>query len=604
MSKSAPVTADTQQIAQNTAAKKTSWRRVWQFVKPYRWVLLIAVLGVTLDAAVQGAFALLLQHILDDVFGRHDPFYIRVIPWAIVGLFLLRGIGNYIGTYGVNWVGRRVIMDIRERVFKKYLTLPAHFFDSHPAANLMARMTFDIEQMSLGVSRAVIVIARDFLTIIFLLAVMFYQSVELTLIVFAIVPLVAWIIAYVNKRFRQISHRIQQSVSGVSEVVEEVVRGQKEVRIYGGQEDELRRFNRVNNDNRRFNLKVVSIQAASSSLVQFLAACALAVIIYFATRPGQIDQITPGAFMSFISAMLALIPPLKRLSDISSTVQRTLAAADSVFYILDQASEKDSGDKPAPESGLSLRFNDVKLNYPDGTEALKGVNLDVPAGSVVALVGQSGSGKSSLVSLVPRFYDPTEGTVTINGTDIREYSLESLRDRMAYVGQNVVLFNDSVANNIAYGSPGQYSVEDIREAARKANALEFIENLPQGFDTAIGENGARLSGGQRQRLAIARAILKDAPILLLDEATSALDTRSERAIQEALQKVMKNRTTLVVAHRLSTIENADKVVVFDAGQVAEQGTHEELLLSGGLYAQLHALQHRHTDETALAVDPE
>lgn len=584
------MSSDSQKITEKTATKGTTWRRVWGFVRPYRWALLLAVFGVALDAAVQGAFALLLQHILDDVFGRRDPFYIRIIPWTIVGLFLLRGIGSYVGTYGVNWVGRRVIMDIRDKVFRKYLSLPARFFDSHPAANLMARMTFDIEQMSLGVSHAVIVIARDLLTILFLLGVMFYQSVQLTLVVFAIVPLVAWIIAYVNKRFRQISHRIQQSVSGVNEVVEEVVRGQKEVRIYGGQTDELKRFERVNNDNRRFNLKITSTQAASSSLVQFLAACALAVIIYFATRPGHIDQISPGSFMSFISAMLALIPPLKRLSDISSTVQRTLAAADSVFYILDQDSEKDSGTRQLPEGPLSVQFENVSLCYPGGTRALRAIDLSIPAGSVVALVGQSGSGKSSLVGLVPRFYDPSEGHVTINGVDLREYRLSDLRDHLAYVGQNVVLFNDTVANNIAYGSHGKYSREAVREAARKANALEFIEALPEGFDTFIGENGARLSGGQRQRLAIARAILKDAPILILDEATSALDTRSERAIQDALRQVMKNRTTLVVAHRLSTIESADKVVVFDAGRIAEAGSHQELLSRGGLYAQLHALQ--------------
>ncbi len=589
---------DSQQISSQTAAKGTSWRRVWRFVQPYRWVLLLAVFGVALDAAVQGAFALLLQYILDDVFGRRDPFYIRLVPWTIVGLFFLRGVGNYIGTYGVNWVGRRVIMDIRNRLFRKYLSLPAHFFDRHPAANLMARMTFDIEQMSLGVSRAVIIVARDFLTIVFLLGVMFYQSARLTLIVFAIVPLVAWVIAYVNRRFRQISHRIQQSVSGVSEVVEEVVRGQKEVRIYAGQLDEAERFSRVNNDNRRFNLKIASIQAASSSLVQFLAACALAVIVYFATRPGQIDQITPGSFMSFISAMLALIPPLKRLSDISSTVQRTLAAADSVFYVLDQESEKDGGKHELKERSLNLRFDNVSLDYPDGTRALDGVTLEVPAGSVVALVGQSGSGKSSLVSLVPRFYDPSGGRVCINGRDIRDYRLDSLRSQMAYVGQNVVLFNDTVAKNIAYGGMKNHSMEDLIEAARKANALEFIEKLPQGFETPVGENGARLSGGQRQRLAIARAILKDAPILLLDEATSALDTRSERAIQDALQQVMKDRTTIVVAHRLSTIENADKVVVFENGRIAEEGAHNELLRRGGLYAQLHALQYHKnvTDE--------
>lgn len=570
--------------------QKTSFSRVWKYATVYKLIIFVSVMGVMLDALVQGGFALMLEKMLDDVFTQHNPYYIKIVPWVIVGMFFLRGVGHYVGTYGMSWVGRKIIADIRQQVFNKYLTLPTSFFDKQSSASLISRMTFDIEMMSMGIANTVIVLARDLLTIIAFLGVMFYQSVSLTLIVFAMLPIVAMIIAYVNKRFRKIGHRIQNSMTGVSEVVEEVVKGQKVVRIFSGQEEESSRFFKVNNQNRYLNMKVVSMRAASSSLVQFIAACALALIVFFATRPVAIDDMTAGKFMSFIAAMLALIPPLKRLADISATLQRTLAAADSVFFILDQDSEEDLGKEKLEANEIGIKFDQLSFAYSDGTQALTDLNLIIKPGQTVAFVGQSGGGKSTLVSLVPRFYPYTSGKLLINNQDINNYTLDSIRDHISYVDQNVVLFNDTVANNIAYGSNKTEDVEKVINAAKQANAHEFIEQLPQGYDTKLGENGTRLSGGQRQRIAIARAILKDAPLLILDEATSALDTESEKFIQAALEKVMVGRTTLVIAHRLSTIENADLVVVMFEGKIAETGTHEQLLSEQGIYSNLYKIQ--------------
>lgn len=570
--------------------QKTSFSRVWQYAKPYKLVLSIAIFGVLLDALVQGTFMLLFEYMIDGAFGAHDKKIIRLLPWVIVIMFVTRGIGNFLGTYGLNWVGRKVIADLRQLVFGKYLTLPTSFFDKETSASLISRMTFDIEMMAMGVSTTVIVIVRDVLTIMALIGVMLYQSVSLTVVVFVLVPIVGLIISYVNKRFRKISHRIQNSMTGVSEVVEEVVKGQKVVRIFAGQKDEIKRFYKVNNQNRYLNMKVIAIRTLSSSTVQILTACALAIIIYFATVPGTIDMWTGGKFMSFIGAMMAMLPPLKRLADSSATIQKTLAAADSVFYIIDQNSEHDISNKQLDAKEISLKFDGLSFNYADGTEALTNINLTIPKGQTVAFVGPSGGGKSTLVNLVPRFYSCTNGQLLINNQDINDYSLDSIRSHIAFVDQNVVLFNDTVANNIAYGFDGDDDFQHIKEAAIKANALDFIEELPNGFDTVLGENGTRLSGGQRQRIAIARAIFKDAPLLILDEATSALDSESEKIIQNAIEKVMIGRTTLVIAHRLSTIENADIVVVMSNGEIAEKGSHTELIALNGIYANLHHIQ--------------
>ena len=570
--------------------KKTSFSRVWQYAKPYKLVLSIAIFGVMLDAVVQGAFMLMFEYLIDDIFDKHNLDYIKILPWVIVFMFVLRGTGNYLATYGLNWVGRKVITDMRQLVFKKYLKLPTSFFDKESSAGLISRMTFDIEMMAMGVSTTVIVLARDLLTILVLLAVMLYQSVSLTLVVFVLLPIVALIISVVNKRFRKISHGIQNSMSGVSEIVEEVVKGQKVVRVFSAQEDEAKRFLKVNNKNRSLNMKVVAIRALSSSIVQILTAVALAIIIYFATVPDAIAEWTGGKFMSFIGAMMAMLPPLKRLADSSSTIQKTLAAADSVFHILDNDSENDEGQKKLEAKEVSIKFENMSFTYEDGTDALKNINLSINQGETVAFVGQSGGGKSTLVNLVPRFYPYSAGKLLINGHDLNDYTLDSLRDHIAFVDQSVVLFNDTVANNIAYGANKTEDLEAIKKAALQANALDFIEELPEGFNTMLGENGTRLSGGQRQRIAIARAILKDAPLLILDEATSALDSESEKLIQTALERVMVGRTTLVIAHRLSTIEKADNVIVMSNGEIAESGNHQQLISKNGIYANLHQIQ--------------
>ena len=570
--------------------KNTSFSRIWQYTKPYKLALSIAILGALLDAMVQGSFMLLFKYMIDDAFGKHDQTIIKLIPWVIVVMFLIRGSANYLSTYGLNWVGRKVIADLRQLVFSKYLRLPSSFFDKQPSATLISRMTFDIEMMAMGVALTVINVIRDVLTILVLIGVMLSQSVQLTVIVFILVPIVGGIIAVLNKRFRKISHRIQNSMSGVSEVVGEVVKGQKIVRIFSGQQDEEKRFYEVNNRNRYLNMKIVSIRALSSSSVQILTAIALALIVYFATVPEAINNWTGGTFMAFISSMMAMLPPLKRMSDSSAMIQKTLAAADSVFYVLDYEAEEDTGIIELDAKEINIEFKDVSFSYDGENQALDNVSLKITNGESVAFVGESGGGKSTLVNLVPRFYSHTTGKLLLNNQDVNDYTLESLRKHISFVDQNVVLFNDTVANNIAYGANKSANLEQVKQAAVQANALDFIEELPNGFDTVIGEDGTRLSGGQRQRIAIARAILKDAPLLILDEATSALDSESEKIIQAALQNVMKGRTTLVIAHRLSTIENADKVVVMSKGGVAEIGTHKNLLQHDGIYAKLHRLQ--------------
>ncbi len=575
----------------NESIHKATFGDLLKYTKPYRWVLLLSLAGAILDAAMQATFAAMLKPILDNGFAGQERAWINIIPVLIIGLFILRSLGNFIAAYGFTWTGRKIVNDLRRQVFNRYLKLPQKFYDEHAAGGLISRITYDVEQIATGVTKNLIQILRESLAIIMFLSVMFYYSAKLAMVALAVFPLVTIIIRLINKRFRRIGFNIQQSVAHITQIVEEAVKGQKIIKIFKGEEDEKRRFNTTIKKNRQLQVKIVATQEITASSVHLMIAIALSSIMYLAAK----SSMTPGTFMAFMTAMLALMPSIRRLSQVFTTIQTTLAAADSVLYILNQPEETDTGQNQLQSDQIAITFNDVSFCYQhqdpsDNTQALKNINLHIKAGEIVALVGASGSGKTSLVNLIPRFHDCTKGQILINGKDSSSYKIDNLRDHIAMVSQEVVLFNDTVRNNIAYGCNQCKNDEEIANAAEKANALTFIKQLPQGFDTILGDDGTRLSGGQRQRIAIARAILKNAPILILDEATSALDTESEKHIQQALKIVMQGRTTLVIAHRLSTVEHADSVVVMDHGEIAERGTHSQLLKQKGVYYQLHKNQ--------------
>lgn len=564
------------------------YRRLLPHARPHWPVALAALAGMLLEAGVAAGFTALMQPLLDDALGARDDSVIRWLPLAIIGLFVARGLGVYIGDYGMAWISRRVIADLRAQVFGRYLVLPSRFFAERASGDVLARLSFQVEQIGQACTEGLKILVLDSLIIAGLLGVMTYYSPQLTLSVLLAGPLIAIVVRLVSKRYRAISRRIQTSVADVTQIGQDVILGEREIKIYGGQRDEAERFSRVNEHNRRQHLKVSATNAMSSALVQILAASSLALVVYVATRPGELERLTPGAFTAFMTAMLAILPSLKRLTSAQALIQRGLAAAESVFEILDQPGERDEGTlAPARVRGeISLR--NVSVRYPGRDDyALQQVSLDIPAGQTVALVGRSGSGKSTLVALLARFIAAESGEVCIDGVPIEQYRLTALREQLALVSQQIVLFNDTIARNIAYGDLRRSDPAAIETAARAAHAWEFIEALPDGIDSTIGERGASLSGGQRQRLAIARALLKDAPILILDEATSALDNDSERLVQQALRTAMAGRTTIVVAHRLSTIEHADRIVVMDQGRIVEQGTHAALLARGSLYAALY-----------------
>jgi len=531
-------------------------------------------------------FTLMLSPILENGFAEQDELWVTYIPLFVIGVFLVRSIGNFAASYGFTWVGRKVINDLRRQVFNQYLVLPQKFYDAHSSGGLISRIIYDIEQMANGVSKNFVIIIREMLGIVFYLGVMFYYSWELALIAFIVFPVIALIIRLINKRFRRIGHGIQQSIAETTQTVEEVVKGHKIVKIFKGQVKERQKFAKNIKKNRQLQVKVVATQEVMSSINLMLVAFALAAIMFIAARSGM----GPYDFMSFMTAMLLLMPTIKNLSNVFSTIQTTLAAADSVMAVVQQQPERDNGTVNLQASQIGLSYEHVDFAYNAESQALHDINLSIEKGQSVAFVGASGGGKTTLVNLVPRFYDVTGGQIILNGQNLQDFTLSSLRDHISMVSQEVVLFNDTVRNNIAYGQQADCDDAAIIKAAEQANALEFIEALPDGFNTELGDNGTRLSGGQRQRIAIARAILKDAPLLILDEATSALDTESEKHIQEALQRLMKNRTTLVIAHRLSTIENVDKVVVLHQGRVMQEGSHAELLSVPGIYAQLQQSQ--------------
>ena len=573
------------------------YRRLLGFSRGYWPVALVALLGMLLEAAAAGAFTWLMQPLIDGTFVERDAEVVRWLPGVIIAIFFLRGIATFTADVAMARIGRGVVRDMRDRIVEKSLRMPSSWFDREAPAAQISRLTYNTEQLAYAAAEAVKVVLTDSLTIVFLLGVMLANSVKLTLTMLFMVPLIALIVATVGKRYRRINSTLQDAFAQFSHRAEQALAGQEAIKIYGAQAVERTRIAELAQRNYRLNLKVIATQAMSSSLVQLLAACALAAIVYVAGREAVRDGMTAGGFMALISAMMAMLPSLKRITNVQSMIQRGIAAAESVFAVLDADAEDDRGTQRIARAAGALAFEHVSFQYPGGkSPALEDVSFRVDPGTTTAIVGRSGSGKSTLARLLPRFYEPHSGTILLDGVALADYRLEDLRRQIAVVSQNVVLFDDSIAANIAFGTLATAAQEDIVAAARAANALEFIDRLPQGFQTRVGDRGVLLSGGQRQRIAIARAILKNAPILILDEATSALDSESEQLIQEALDRILASRTAIVIAHRLSTIEHADQVVVLDGGRVQELGSHAELIARNGAYARLHRLQFRDAEE--------
>lgn len=581
----------------------TTYKRLLGYARRYWFIALMAVIGMAIDSGSLTLFTSLIKPMLDNLFTAQDPFTIFWMPIWIVGIFTLRGCGAFMENYGTSMIGLKVVQQMRMDIFDAYLRMTSDFFSRESSGHQIARITYTSEQVANASTQAVKVAVTDGLMVIGMVGLMLYTSAYLTLALFVLVPVVALVVTIISRRYRRISRRVQNVMGAVTGTVDEVVNGQREVKIYGGQKHERGRFEYVTETARRLNLKVAITSALSSASVQTVAAMSLALIVFMATQPQIINTLTPGAFTTLIIAMGGILPSLKRLTGVQAGIQRGVAAAEELFAIMDLPPETDTGVQPLEHCEGRIRLRDVHMSYPGArVPALRGISLDCQPGSMTALVGRSGSGKSTLVSLLPRFYEPSAGHIELDGHPLDAYSLRTLRRQISWVGQSVVLFNDTIANNIAYGELEGTDRSQIEAAAEAANAMEFIQDLPEGLDTPIGQGGNLLSGGQRQRIAIARAILKNAPILILDEATSALDTESERLIQQALSRLMRNRTTLVIAHRLSTVEHADQIAVLDQGRVVELGTHRELLEKDGSYAMLYRMQFHEQDVVATGTD--
>ena len=573
------------------------YRRLLAYAARYRLAFLAAALAMALTALVEASIAMLMKPLMDETLLARNAAVTHWMPLAFVAIFALRGLAGFTSEYALGWIGRQVIASLRRDVFDKYLVLPTSYFDSHSSGPLLSKMTYNIEMVAESATTVVTVIVRDTLKIAFLLAVMLYQSLLLTAFVVVVVPLIAVLVRYLSRTFRRYSRRIQNSVGDVTQVTEEAVQGHRVVKVFSGQAHERARFASANEDNRRLNMKLVTARAGGVAVTQLLFAFGVAGVVFVAGSESLKGDLTPGTFVAFMTAMVLLLDPLRRLTNINAALQRGIAAAESVFGVLDEASERDTGTHRIERARGRVEFRSVCFAYADDKgPVLHDVSLVVEPGETLAIVGRSGSGKSTLVSLLPRFYEPASGAILLDGRPVQAYTLENLRAQVSLVSQDVVLFNDTIASNLAYGSSGAAASEDVERAAENAYVMEFARALPRGLDTVVGDRGVLLSGGQRQRIAIARALLKNAPVLILDEATSALDSESERRIQRALAELMENRTTLVIAHRLSTIEKADRIVVMEAGRIVESGPHAELLAAGGAYATLHRMQFSETAE--------
>jgi subfamily B ATP-binding cassette protein MsbA len=567
--------------------------RLLSYVRPHARIFALALLGMIAAAATEPLFPMLMKPLLDGGFaaGAQPLLPPATFAAALVGIFVLRGAFTFTGHYCMAWVANRVVFDLRAAMFERLVRFPTHHYDDQSSAALLSKVAYDVANVSAAATTAVTVIVRDSIVIVGLFAWLLYLDWKLTLIALAIAPPVAFFVRLLSRRLRTMARGSQQAMSDVVHVLEETIECHRVVKVFGGQEYEAKRFAHASRVLRGFGMRQKVPEALATPITHFLAACALAVIVYLALQESLAARTTVGEFVSFITAMLMLLAPIKHLTEVNASLQRGLAAAESVFGMIDTPVEEDRGTVALARARGEIAYEGVGFTYPTRTEpALQGVELRVRPGETVALVGPSGGGKTTLVNLLPRFYVPTAGRVTLDGHDLQTLELESLRGNIALVSQDVVLFNDSIYANIAYGRMGGASEKDVVAAAESAHAMGFIRETPEGLNTLIGENGLRLSGGQRQRLAIARALLKNAPLLILDEATSALDTESERQVQAALDALMRGRTTIVIAHRLSTIERADRIVVLERGRIAESGRHAELLARGGVYAKLYHLQ--------------
>ncbi|HDM8224439.1 TPA: lipid A ABC transporter ATP-binding protein/permease MsbA [Vibrio campbellii] len=574
---------------------ETTWqtfKRLWQFIRLYKSGIIVAVIALVINALSDTYMISLLKPLLDEGFGNAESDFLRTLPLIVFAMMFIRGVSGFVSTYCLSWVSGNVVMQIRRMVFNHFMHMPVSYFDKEKTGNLLSRITYDSEQVSAATSQALVSIVREGASIIGLLVLMFYNSWQLSLVLFAVAPVVAWGIGIVSKRFRRISKNMQTMMGHVTASAEQMLKGHKVVLSYGGQDIEGKRFEKVSNQMRQQSMKLVTAQAAANPIIQMIASIAIVVVLYLASIDSIKEQLTPGTFTVVFSAMFGLMRPLKALTNVTSQFQRGMAASQTLFALVDLEPEKNEGKFTVERAKGDVAVKEVSFTY-EGAEkpALENVSFDIPKGKTVALVGRSGSGKSTIANLFNRFYDVSGGSITLDGHDIRDYELKNLREQFALVSQNVHLFNDTIANNIAYATEDQYTREDIERAAKLAHVTEFVSKMEDGLDTMIGENGASLSGGQRQRVAIARALLRDAPVLVLDEATSALDTESERAIQSALDELQKDKTVLVIAHRLSTIENADEILVVDEGSIVERGNHAELIAKkDGAYAQLHRIQ--------------